>query len=94
MPPKVRCACVMRPLIALSRSIASPAFDANNFRQCVDGSALVRVGVKPDSARRPDPTPMTHEQRAAEKVRPDLQPIVPPFIYFRPNARERRTIWE
>jgi hypothetical protein len=76
------------PPIALSGSIASPTFHANNSSQCVDGGAPVGMGIKPDSARCPDPAPMTHQQRAAKQVRPDLQPIVSPFVYFRSNARE------
>jgi hypothetical protein len=74
-------------LIALSRSIASLAFDASNSRQCVDGSALVGMRVKPDSAGCSDPAPVTHQQRAAEQVRPDFHPIVPPLVHLRANTR-------
>ncbi len=76
----------------LARAIASLALDVNNFGQGFDSSSLVAMLVKPDSARCSYPAPMTHQQRAAEQVRPDLQPIVPPFIYLRSDTRERRTL--
>jgi hypothetical protein len=41
-----------------------------------------------------DPTPLAHEKRAAEQVRPHLHPAIPPLVQFRPDATQRRAVRE
>jgi len=44
--------------------------------------------IQAPATLRTDPSPLPHEQRAAEQIGPNLHPVEPPLVQLRTNARQ------
>ena len=64
------------------------------IRLAAGGQPGVRVRIKPHATLGADAAPVAGEERAAEQVRPDFEPVVAPFIALWLDAREGRSVGE
>src|SRR5690242_15913532 len=74
--------------------IPAAALASGEASERIDGGTGIGMRIKPPPALGADAAPLADQQRAAKQVGPDLHPIKAPFVAFRADAGQGRSIRE